>query len=769
MSSLRLGEIQVRAETPSSIGNDTKDSRQRSYTPETVRRASSPLHRQTAPLPNLISSPAPSNNGQQSDLQTRVRQLENYIQNQNSDMGGLIADYEQRFHQSSEESEQLRETVEALQKHIKALESRKQRAESPEFKEKAARKEMELYAKIRSLEEQILEDREAARAQLKTKDENINLLKEALEGQQEAAEYEDQIEELKQQKAELYKMYKADVDAKEAKYEGILGERDAEIGHLQGELDEMANLLPVDQSSRLQAFEDGDEPWTPALRDRELSIMYEESMDNILSEFRGQENDNDSAEAAEAAEAAETSLRKIAERAGCKGMDRTQLAAFGIRHVRNENDALRQLIAEGEDRMNQLSKSNEHLEESVKQLKSTIDQLKGEKSAADATIVEKQSSITTMRTEIESVRNELSRKQKDGKLLSTSQDKLRVAEERIKALESETNAKKESRTKLVEALKAAKAKIDEQTKHIKDRDEEIIRLRQEINIQTERAYSAENDVLHLQQRIDELNATINAHNSDISSYENNIKALESSMESLESELSSRTAELDRTKRGHETALQELHTVEASRKKVESDLAEGAITITHLKAEKNKLADAARKLALERKATHAHIETLTHESAEKERAWRSAESNLRKQLENKEDTHPYERALFRIAGEFQRVSTNTPEYQMLVEELTSTATAKPDLVARVLRGVRELVDEKEKFRAQTVPLQEKIARLKAAIIEWRGANSKGKTTVGELEKQIMQLRKENKELELRWQVEQKQSDEKIGNLILALRR
>jgi len=123
-------------------------------------------------------------------------------------------------------------------------------------------------------------------------------------------------------------------------------------------------------------------------------------------------------------------------------------------------------------------------------------------------------------------------------------------------------------------------------------------------------------------------------------------------------------------------------------------------------------------------------------------------------------------LARIAAEIDEVAPEREGdgelHQRLADMLAYEDVAEVETVAGILVGVKsmdETIDYVEKRRKE---LEEKNQRLKVAIAKWNGDHQKEKGMVEG-------LRKENKELALRLKAEKKQSDEKIGQLILALRR
>ncbi|KAI5780774.1 hypothetical protein EDC01DRAFT_633044 [Geopyxis carbonaria] len=580
--------------------------------------------------------------------------------------------------------------------------------------------------------------------------------------------YVERIAMLEQQLEDAHKRHQEDINSREAKFENILQERDAEVNHLQAELDEMANLMPVDHFSRIGSNLSQDDLeadfWTEE-KSRDLSNLFEDSLDQIITEIQGnsEREDYDQATAE-----AETSLRKMAANAGFgQVMDKASLAAFGIRQLREENIMLKRLVTESEERVEQFIQSNATLVQNQETLRTTILKLKGDKIELENSLEEYKKSILSMRAEIQKSRVQVTEKTETLNQLTTENIKLRDSEEQLKLMEKEYANLKSTCLENKQCLAQMESQVVEAEQKIKDLDTKLRGTQEEARTLANQASILEINRISGQKTISELRDTVENTLVEKRLLEAKIRDHENKENEVQIAYKGLIRDLDSLKGLHEVTESKLYNITAERQALESQFADLREENETLQGQRFNLETTLSQLKSEYDQTRTQFDVYTHESVKKETTWNKLKDSLESELHEMtavlhESTMPYERALSLIRDRLKVNEENERVDNDLVEELITKNIAKPELVASVIYTIKIIQSTRWEMDTRLSDLEAKNERLKMAIRRWGQENAKEK---GKSEKAV----KDNVELMLRLKAEKKQSDEKIGSLILALRR
>jgi len=720
--SLRLDDVEVRVQTPNSVRGDVLNERQ---DVATRRRRIAEL-RQT-------------DTGQRLTFNTQ---------------NDLMLQYE-------EQHKQVDDNDAAYQSPVRFVaQNRRDSGATPETHNQArqyAQQLVDLRAKVNALENSAREREEEKAAHEHT----IRHLRGALNqkvGSTINEPLQNMIRDLERQLHEEKQARIEAVAATEEKYQVMLEEQEAEYNHLQAELDDYVNCMPVDHSTRTsRIFEEDDaDDWMD--EKRELSKFFDETIDHIFTEIRG---DPEREDVDEAAEEAEISLRHMADQAGYEGLNKASLAAFGIRQMREENILLRDMYAESEERVKELMHSNNDLSLETDSLKSKVQQLEDDNGILHKSISEGQVTIENMQGEIKELQLHLTEKIAVLEKIMAENERLSSLEKQIKALKTEISTLQSSHSVCQQEFEQQRTHTAQAEAKAKEHAEGISHLRDELQNSTEQASTLQAEVDAYKQRTSELLRSVETADK---THKDQVMMLEQQIDDLVIAKENLTKERD-SARAPDGRFSEMST---KVRNLEEQITTSCSLLETLRTEKLALEASFQKAETEAKQARSRLNVLLHESAEKEAIWNNVKSALQSEVEQKfRELHhvvePYHNALSRIAAEIDEVA---PErvgdqelYQRLAEMLVDEEIAEVETVAGILVGVKAMDETIDDVEQRRKGLEEKNQRLKAAISKWNGEHQ-GK---------VEGLQKENKELALRLKAEKKQSDEKIGQLILALRR
>lgn len=551
----------------------------------------------------------------------------------------------------------------------------------------------------------------------------------------------DVIAQLQEKLRKAEEAFRAESEAREAKYTTLLNEQRALNGHLQAELDEVLNLMPVDQGSS-RMVDDAD-------MSREISRFYDDGLDQIITELHGT---GESPDFEDAADEAETSLRQAAEEAGWQEpLDKATLAAFGIRQLRSEHDLLKRLLIESEGRVKELMQANDELARRGEHVKENIGALEGEKEAIRRTVTEAEERAMRHSAELDSVKAKLTEAERRVRQLAQEKGELgkrnHEVEEQLKAAKGDiaTFQRLVNDTKRLNEI--LKTQYTEEEARARDFEEEILGLRRQLAEERGHVGVVENETLALKQQITELEENLTALENSKGALEAKVKGmvgLEREKESLKSKIEKleSTEEVDSLNR-------QLKEMEGKLKLIEEQLHISKDTIEHLQQSLFNSEQASRKLANEReglrneaekaaaecRASRGRFAQLLHDNAEKEAKWATSKQNLETQIHR-------QTSILELV--FDEIHDTTA--------LTETNGNQPAMLIEALKRRRQAVTDAE----------EKAKRYKGAAKRWLGDFEKSRAQVETLTAEIRELR-------LNLKAEKKSSDEKMAQLILALRR
>ncbi|KAG0632638.1 hypothetical protein HOY80DRAFT_1045113 [Tuber brumale] len=547
--------------------------------------------------------------------------------------------------------------------------------------------------------------------------------------------------------------HRAESEAREAKYTNLLEEQTALVEHLQAELDEMVNLMPVDHGSS-RAMEAEADAWLEE-RPREISQYYDDGLDQIITELHGggEREDFD-----EAADEAEMSLRRVAEEAGLdEPLDKATLAAFGIRQLRTEHVLLKRLLIESEGRVKELMQANDEIGRRGEQMKGKVGVLEGEKEAIKRTVAEAEAKAKKHSEELEALKVKLVEMEKRIRQLASEKGELsqknRDLEGRVNALEGD----KLSLQRLVNDTKrlneTLKNQYSEEEKRAQSFEEEILGLRRQLAEENEHVGVIETETLSLRQQIAELEETgilLEKCKEDLETRVKRIPTLEKEIRFLESKLADLEAAInEKAHEDFEALSRQIQSLEEKLRLANDQHQTSTSTITRLKQTLSTTEAAVRKLtkekellkkdldnaAQESKASRVRFAQLLHETAEKEAKW-----NASRQAQDSES--------HRQAAAFEDLISEIYDAEILAQAGGDKVAMLREVLERRGRAADEGEEKTRKYKAAAKKLAKECERHRDRIEE---------------------LVVEVKELGLKLKAEKKSCDEKMGQLILALRR
>jgi len=741
--SLRLGDVEVRVQTPNSVRGDESGLQD---DPVSMRR-------------HIVELRQTLNQALKKDEEQREK-----IQK----LSDTVGQYEDEYRAVHNDVELHRQRVRFLEKQVVEFQADVTRHQkgfegSPVAPQvhKYTLRIAELQAQIDSLKAEKNQQVENREQENEERENTIRHLRAALDQQVNSTINEPlqkRIVELEHKLQLERKASKEKINNTENKYKELLAEQDGMINHLQAELDEYANAMPVDPGDRTSRIFDADDAggWIDE-RSQDMSQFFEDSLDHILTQIGGiTELDNFD----EAAEEAEKSLRYLASNAGYDGLNKAELAAFGIQNLKDENTMYKSLHAQSEQRVKDLSQTNKSLVQEVESLKSKIQQLDAQNAALLLETSEGRAAVERVEEEATQLEQRLKENAQALENALVESKKSHHLDERVRDLEAQLVALEQSYAQALDELERQKVQTAEAEKIVKEQQERLVLSQKQLR--ESEGHLAEIEAF--KQRTSELLkqlATVEKNSKD------RAMGLEQQIEDLLAAKDILTKERDTARKSAS------HVGEASTmiKDLERRIATANAQLDKFRTEKTALEASTQKAETEATQARSRFNVLLHESAEKENIWNNVKSTLHAELEQKtRDLHhavePYIKGFQRIAAEVDEYAPERESDKQLFDklrlELEEEGVADVDTVASIVVGLRALDEVIDGLDGQQNSLQEKNQRLKAAIRKWGAEHTKEKTKVEGLKKQV-------NELTLKLKAEKKQSDEKIGQLILALRR
>jgi chromosome segregation ATPase len=731
----------VRIQTPASVaGNDS----------EATPRDTESIHRRNAELQSILA---------------RVLSQNEELRSKTREQSELLAQYEEEYGEAHGEIETHRERVRILENRVKEL-SRKKSIETLSPSSSSPRQQhqriAELRAKVDSLEHAAKQQADSHRRENEEYEHKIQHLTAALDqkvGSTINEPLQKRIVELEAQLEKERKAHSEDMAKTEDKYKQMLAENDGMINHLQAELDEYAGQLPMDPGDRTSRIFDGDDngEWGDE-RSREVSQLVEDSYGQIITQIGGDPDREDFDE--QAVMDAEKSLRYLAATAGYDNLNKADLAAFGIKYLRDDNAHYKGLHAQSEEKVKQLIAANNSLTTELETLKERVKELETQNGVLQNTISDSQTTIERLQGEMKEQEVRIT---EANRALEDALQENEKSDAKIKASEAELATLQQAYTRDQKELERSMARLAQAEQKAKEQEQHLTELRTQLQETTGRDSTLQAEVDAYKQRTSELLRTVETADK---THKDRVMALEEQIDDLRAAKETLIKERDAAREADKRTAE----LSGIIFKLEEKIAESDEALAKLKAEKEALEIATYKAETESKQARSRFNVLLHESAEKETIWNTVKAQLQTEIEQKtRELHhavePYEKALEIIAAEVDEIApereSDDEECKSLQTGLVNDGIAAPGIVADVLVGVRTLDALIDGIEAQRKDLEDKNQRLKNAIKKWNAENSREKIKVAA-------LKKENKELALRLKAEKKQSDEKIGQLILALR-
>ena len=534
-----------------------------------------------------------------------------------------------------------------------------------------------------------------------------------------------------------------DVVAREEKFSVMLAERDAEVDHLQAELDEAQNMS-IDQSTRTsRIFETTGDDWMDEKSREEVTQYYEESMDQIIMEFQG---DSEDCQLKEAAEEAELSLRNMAQEAGYGDLNKASLAIFGIRALREDNEYLRARHDEDENATNQLMHEIQELKNQADALGTKIRQTDTLNATLQRNINESRTTIDSLRSQTKELQSNLGDKTKaldtamaEIKRLGSIDDQFKKQTDLITVRRSYNQASAE-----VDKWKVTAAQTE---KMAKENHQNFVQLRNQTEKSSDELQSLRVQLDAYMQRNSQLLRTVETADKV---RKDQVMALEQRIEDLQATKESLIRERDAARATALHAEERYGEVSRTISELEHRIKASEAVISKLKDEKAALEKATGEAAADAKQARSRYNVLHHESTEKERIWSTVKAEMQNEIETKSrvlhhSVEPYEKALARIAAEVEKTAPEHGDgaeaaFEQLAAQLVEEEIASAGVVAGILVNIKSLDSEINRVDQQRGELEKKNQRLKAAIKKWGAEHTREKG-------RVEQLTKKNQELDL----------------------
>lgn len=732
------------------------------------------------------------------------------LRSENDRKDNLLMHWRTQYNDAQNHAVQNRQRAMSLENHIKNLEQQaavdninhgreinkvvsKLHTEKQDVIKHSRQKSIGLEDRAKFFEQRLHDAQEAHRRDTEEKERTISHLRQALDRRGSMPQNgltgngdANLIVELQEKLYEQQQAHETDTNAQEAKFTNLLEEKEGLVRHLQAELDEMVNLMPVDHGSSRMIDEEEAEDWLDE-KSREISQYYDDGLDQIITELHGSGEREDFEEAVEEAE---MSLRRVAEEAGLdEPLDKATLAAFGIRNLRAEFVMIKRLLIESEGRVKGLMQVNDELGrrgEQAEKLRISEEQREAFKTVA----MEAEAAGKMLADQVDSLRAKLVEAEKHIRHLVAENKaldhKCTDAEERAAGFEADKAALQHlvNDTKLLNDM--LKSQATEAEKRNQGFEEEILGLRRQLAEEKEHVSVVETETITFRQQITEWEEAAAARKKEKEELQALLKDSQDHVKVIEREKGGLKKQLDEVAKEKVSSKE----TEALRKQVkemqdrlkvlgqqqsassvtisqlEQKLAHGDQAAQRLSAEKEFLKAELEIAANETKAARGRFAQLLHDTAEKEAKWTTVRQELEsKVLQSGEGSMgsvlAYRKSLSLIVQEIEKDthSHHSEDGQSLPNEKLDISSIDglqdPELVNLVVQAFR--------WRdRRLVESEERNKRYKGAAKKWMKENEKKRGRVEELVA-------ENRELGLKLKAEKKSNDEKMGQMILALRR
>lgn len=657
-----------------------------------------------------------------------------------------------------------------------------------------------LEDRVKFFEQRVHEAQEEHRRDVEDKEQTISHLRHVLEnrrGQTESAQNgvggnteQDIIAELEVKLFQQLEAHQAEAQKTEDKYTNLLSEKEGLVRHLQAELDEMVNLMPVDHGSSRMIDEEEVEDWLDE-KSREISQYYDDGLDQIITELHGTGEREDFEEAVEEAE---MSLRRVADEAGLdEPLDKATLAAFGIRQLRTEYLALKRLVIESEGRVKDLMEANEELDRRAAEAQEKLGSAEDERDVFRTAAEDAETAGKMLVDQFDALRAKLQEAEKHIHQLVAEHDALNQrcseTEEQVKSLEADKVSLQRLVTDTKRLNDMLKSQASEAEKRSQGFEEEIVGLRRQLAEEKDHISVIETETITFRHQLTEWEEAAMAIRKQRDGFQAQLKEVTDRIQVISKEKEELSKKLLEAVKGQsdtkesEALKRQIKELQDKLKVLGEQNSMTSVTIAGLEQKHAHTDQIAQRLAAEKEFLKAELEIaanetkaargrfakLLHETAEKELKWADLKQEMERGITEKSGgsagtVEAYRKSLALIVQEIEKesshpsvsVSVSVSDYDQ--EELDIgkiEGIQDPELVKVVIQAFR--------WRERMiVEGEERNKRYRGAVKKWMRENEKKRGRVEELVAEV-------RELGLRLKAEKKSSDEKMGQLILALRR
>lgn len=650
-------------------------------------------------------------------------------------------------------------------------------------------KSVSLEDRVKFFEKQVHEAQEEHRRDVEDKERTISHLRHVLDnrrGQVESPQNgnteQDIIAKLEVKLFEQLQAHQAEVQTTEDKYTNLLSEKEGLVRHLQAELDEMVNLMPVDHGSSRMIDEEEAEDWLDE-KSREISQYYDDGLDQIITELHGTGEREDFEEAVEEAE---MSLRRVADEAGLdEPLDKATLAAFGIRQLRTEYLVFKRLVIESEDRVKELMQANKELDRSGAEAQEKLGSAEDEREAFRAAAEDAEAAGKILADQFDTLRAKLREAEQHIHQLVTEHDALNQrcseTEEQVKSLEVDRISLQRLVTDTKRLNDMLKSQIAEAERRSQGFEEEIVGLRRQLAEEKNHISVIETETITFRHQLTEWEEAAMAVGKQRDVFQTQLKeatdraqVISKEKEELSKKLLEAVEGQGDTK-GTDALKRKIKELQDRLQVLSGQHSATSIIIAGLEQKNAHTDQIAQRLAADKQSLKAELEVaanetkaargrfahLLHDTAEKELKWAGLKQEMERSIAERSGSSPgtieaYRKSLALIVQEIEKETTPAPDHdEGQLDIATVEGIQDPELVNSVISAFR--------WRGKMIVQgEERNKRYKGAAKKWMKENDKKRGRVEELVAEV-------RELGLRLKAEKKSSDEKMGQLILALRR
>lgn len=674
----------------------------------------------------------------------------------------------------------------------------------------------QLYAKIGSCEKEISKLRLEKRHDKEDSDRTIVHLREALTQSQRTRKNKER--ELENKILDEREKHSAELEQKDAELRELITQNK----HLQSELDEYVNKIPVDESMNKAPL---DESMRFLTEEHDATSWMEEKsmalLDRTMDHFIKALHDDNGASDHDVHDP-DDSLLALARQNGVTGdVSKDVLVKMGIDKMKEEMGQLKHILQDNEKQMKKMTQDSEEtitkLQLKLAKTEEDLQESQRSKIAFENNFNKAQKTAKALESDLTATKVQLTNTSKSlTDALKEIHESNQKASQAI-ALQSELDRLRSTCQSVQLEFSTAEARVKELESERFSHVEELARLRTELK-------SQEQNIQHLRWELNETNSKLSKAEIDLTRTSSNLTTHDSQLAIIQQHLTTERENNQKLKKQHIEATssakkteQQLQDLNAIHKAAEEKLAELERTLNKVQTEKRKLEFNLDRTEGDRKLARERFDNLMRDMQEKEKLWggnersmfgdkthlttrpatpatpplqpisksvveqvpATKETTAEREGSVEEAVNAYAKTLHRIAAELDPAAASQPDddkFAMIVSELMSdksnNTTHVPDTkqVANIIYSIRTSYQENKGLATKLSTLEVKYNQLKAAVKKWKDDKEANKSnSIGDLRAKLEKARKKIEELETVLRAERRSHDEKMGNLILALRR